>query len=511
MSYPDKNDVYKLPRIFQDTNKLQQSLKNKPESYWRSRGNTMALRLFREMSTRVPAYKDFLAKNRFDPTTVTSIRDFPKIPTINKDNYLRQYPKEALCWDGKFSECNWTVSTTSGSSGEPYYFPRTDFQTSQYALTAELYLRENFHIQEKKTLYIDAFAMGAWIGGLFTYEAIKKVADKGYSLSIITPGIHKQDVINAVMNLSQEFDQTIIGCYPPMMKDILVQGESQGINWSEYDLGLIFSAEGFGEEFRDHIHEIAGIKDIYTGSLNHFGTVDQGTLGHETPVTTFIRRNSHGNKDMFKLLFNDSRKQPTIVQYLPELFYFESENNKLICSSYSGLPLLRYDLKDSGGILKNAYIENVFKKSGRDFKDELKATGISNKRWNLPFVYVTEREDFSVKLAGGMIYPEEIRKALLHNSVSRKVTGKFTMEVINDKNMQPKLIIHVEQAYNLAEKKGLSAQIQKQVVAVLLENNSEYVSNYKYYGRKIWPKVILWAYDNPTYFSGKGKQKWVKK
>src|SRR6202034_2208750 len=113
------------------------------------------------------------------------------------DNYLRKYRREELCWDGQFSEGQWVISTTSGSTGEPFYFPRTNFQDEYYALTAELYLRENFQIHHHKTLYINAFAMGAWIGGLFTYEAIHRVAQRGYALSVINPGIYKAEVINS--------------------------------------------------------------------------------------------------------------------------------------------------------------------------------------------------------------------------------------------------------------------------------------------------------------------------
>lgn len=500
-----------LPKNIKNTPKLQASLKSRPESYWRRRGEKMALKLFREMAERVPAYKDFLKTQGFDPRRVKSIKDFDSIPPINKDNYLRKYRRDELCWDGKFSDNSWVMSTTSGSTGKPFYFPRTDLQSAYYALTAELYLRENFQIQNKTTLYIDAFAMGAWIGGLFTYDAVKRVAAKGYSLSIITPGIHKQEILNAVIELGSDFDQVLIGCYPPMMKDVLDLGVEQGIDWSSYNLGLIFSAEGFGEEFRDHVHATAGIEDIHRGSLNHYGTVDQGTHAHETPTTTFIRRYAHNNKDLFHEMFGPSRKQPTLVQYMPELFYFETQDGNLLCSSYSGLPLVRYDLKDRGGILSNESIEKSFKDAGHDLKSLLNKEKLTSNRWNLPFVYVTEREDFSVKLAGGMIYPEEIRRALLNEGVVRQVTGRFTLEVRTDKNLQPKLVIHVELKKNIATDSSLGRAIQKAAIEVLLRENSEYQSNYKYYGRKLWPKVILWPYEHPTHFNGKGKQGWVKK
>lgn len=485
-------------------------LKTKPESYWIKRGEIMALSLFHEMASRVPAYKDFLRLNEVNHKHVRTINDFKKLPIIDKDNYLRRYPLKDLCWDGKFSERQWVLSSTSGSTGEPFYFPRTYLQDKHYAVSAELYLRENFDIENKTTLYIDAFAMGSWIGGLFTYEAIHRVAAKGYSISIITPGTNKLEVVNDVKRLGHFFDQVIIGCYPPMMKDILDLGVEEGLDWSSFKIGLIFSAEGFGEQFREHVHRIAGIKDYFLGSLNHYGTVDQGTVGHETPTSIFIRKTAYENSKLFHELFGPNRKQPTLVQYLPEFFYFESLENKILCSSYSGLPLVRYDVKDSGSVLTNYQIEKAFNLVDKNFDNELHSLRLDEHRWNLPFVYITEREDFSIKLAGGMIYPEEIRKAMLLKEVVSKTTGKFTMEVVNNKKMQPKLIVNVELKKHILANKELTKTIQDSILEILLKENTEYTNNYKYYGRQLLPQVKLWEYEHKNYFAGRGKHSWVK-
>ena len=501
----------RLPRKLQNVTKLQQELKTRPEAYWNARGRKMALNLFHEAAERVPAYKDFLAKNKIDHKKIRTIKDFATVPPVDKDNYLRKYSRKDLCWDGKFAEKQWVISTTSGSTGEPFYFPRTDLQDEYYALTAELYLRENFDIQNKTTLYIDAFAMGAWIGGLFTYEAIKRVADKGYALSIITPGIHKKEIINIVSKVGHEFEQVIIGCYPPMMKDILDLGIEEGLEWSSYNLGLIFSAEGFGENFRDHVHEIGGVADIFRGSLNHFGTVDQGTLSHETPTAILIRRQAQTKSKLFRDLFGAGRKTPTLTQYIPELFYFESVQNRIICTSNSGFPLVRYDLKDSGGVLSNKKIESSFNRQNIKLSSLLDKYKINTNRWNLPYVYVTERDDFSVKLAGGMIYAEEIKKALSDKNIFNRITGRFTMEVVLSKKIQPKLVVHIELRKSPIEDKTLAKNIQNSIVKTLLDENSEFVSNYKYYGRKLYPRVVLWSYEHHLHFSGQGKQKWVKK
>src|SRR3989344_1158590 len=174
-----------LPEKYRNPIKLLSDLRRTPEVMWLRAGERRALQLFHTMARRVPAYRDFLRKAGVPALKIKTIGDFAEVPTIDKQNYLRQYPLQSLCWDGKFKNKRWVVSSTSGSTGEPFYFPREELQDQQQAATADLYLRTNFQIHKRSTLYIDAFPMGAWIGGEFTYEAVRLVAKRGkYPLSI---------------------------------------------------------------------------------------------------------------------------------------------------------------------------------------------------------------------------------------------------------------------------------------------------------------------------------------
>jgi phenylacetate-CoA ligase len=500
-----------LSKALKDPIKLQRNLHTKSEKYWIKHGERMVFDLFHQMTKQVPAYKDFLAKNDFNPKSVKSIDDFQKIPMINKDNYLRQYPREQLCWGGVFSDRDWVISTTSGSTGEPFYFPRTGLQDEYYAITAELYLRENFKIHQRSTLYIDAFAMGAWIGGLFTYEAVRRVAKRGYPLSIITPGVNKSEVINSVKQLGRDFDQVIIGCYPPILKDIIDLGRQEGLDWSSYNLGIIFSAEGFSEEFRDYIIKYGCLENKYTSTLNHYGTVDLGTMSHETPTTILVRRQAVNDRALFKSLFGDINKQPTLTQYIPEQFYFEEMEGRVICSSNSGLPLVRYDLKDRGGVISLEQLKHAYRYTDRDFENELSQEGIRDTLWNLPLVYIYERSDFSVTFSGAQIYPEEIRRALEVVSLENRTTGKFTMISGYDNQARNYLEINIELMSGVVATNELKKVITEQIVSHLLKENSEYRVLYDEYKSKLHPRIKLWPYQHSGYFHGKGKQEWVKK
>jgi phenylacetate-CoA ligase len=495
-----------------DAKRLLTQLPSEPEKHWLERGEAMALKLFHDMSQRVPAYRSFLKEEKVDSGKIKTIQDFKHVPPIDKDNYLRRYSRSDLCWDGELTKQHWVFSTTSGSTGQPYYFPRQSLQDQQYALTAELYLRTNFEIHKKSTLYIVAFPMGAWIGGLFTYEALKIIAERGnYRLSIITPGINKAEVIKAVQNLGQDFDQIIIGSYAPFLKDIIDDGIRVGLNWADYKLGFIFSAEGFSEVFRDYVIRKTGLQNVYKDTLNHYGTVDLGTMSHETPLAVLLRRLALEQPAVYQNLFTEAAKLPTLTQYLPELFYFEDEGGNLLCSANSGLPLVRYDLKDKGGVVYLDELKQKLSLHGINLDDECHRAGITDTLWNLPLVYVYERSDFSVSFYAFQVYPETIRKALLASSVEHQVTGKFTMLVDFDTSGRQFLEINVELSAGTLETEQLNQHLTELVVGMLLQENSEYRATHELYGAEVYPRIVFWPYEDANYFRPGTKQKWVKK
>ncbi len=487
-------------------------LKKRPVLYWEKRGESFALQYFHKISKSVPAYKKFLKSKKIDPKQIKTLSDFKKIPLIEKKSYLRGYPYEDLFINRKFADKHWVISSTSGSTGEPFYFPRAEEQDLQYALTAELYLITNFQINKKTTLYINGFAMGVWIGGLFTYQAIKHVVSEDkYKLSIINPGINKAEILKAFKKLGPYFDQIIIGGYPPFIKDLLDYGSENGISWKKQSIKFIFSAEGFSEDFRDYIVSKAGLKNPYLDTLNHYGTVDMGTNSYETPVSILLRRIALKNREFYKSLFGNTHKLPTLTQYIPEHFYFEEVGCGLICTARSGLPLVRYNLKDSGGVHTFDTIIEICKRHGIDLLAETKKAGIAETVWKIPFVYLYERSDMSVSFYGANIYPEAIRKVLEKNSFHKIFTGKCSLEIKHSKKQNQILTIHVELRSGISGNKEMENNLKEAIVEILIKENSEYRNNYEQLGKLAIPKILLWSHGNKNYFKLGGKQKWVRK
>lgn len=493
---------------------LLRELKEKDDSYWRERGEKTAWELFHEAAEHIPAYKDFLHKHGVDNSAVRSIDDFKILPITNKDNYLRAYPLEDLCLDGVLNKERWVIASTSGSTGEPFYFPRTRFQDEQFALTAELVFLDYFEIDKKSTLFIDCFALGVWIGGMFSYQAAKYIADSGkYAFSIITPGADKTETLKAIRSLAHRFDQIILGGYAPLVKDLIDDGRDAGIDWSRYDMKYFFAAEGFTEGYRDYIAKNGGARNIYTAMINHYGTADLGTMSHETPLSILARRFAVQNPDLYHEVFGETNRLPTLTQFIPELYFFEQVDGRLLCTSRGGLPLVRYDLKDRGNVYTTRQFFDIYRKHGIDLLAEAKKTGIDHTVWNLPWVYVAERTDFTINIYSVNVYPESIRKALEDPNLQKSLTGKFSMQVGYNEEQNQYFEIHLELRPTAQENDVIRESAYQSIIEWLNRENSEWRDFWANEGirRKIAPKIILWPYQDPKHFKPGGKQKWVKK
>jgi len=90
------------------------------------------LRLFHQVARDVPAYSRFLAEHAVDPESVSSFEDFTRLPLVTKANYHSQYSLADLCRGGRL-EANDFVAVSSGSTGQPTFWPR--FVTDEFAIT----------------------------------------------------------------------------------------------------------------------------------------------------------------------------------------------------------------------------------------------------------------------------------------------------------------------------------------------------------------------------------------
>ncbi len=355
------------------------------------------LALFHDVATHVPAYKAFLTEQGIDPATIQSLADFQNIRAIAKENYISRYPLADLCRNGQLSQCD-MIAASSGSTGKPTFWPRFFSDELQIATRFEQIFHDSFYADSKRTLAVICFTLGTWVGGMFTTNCCRYLASKDYPITVITPGNNKAEILRVVQELGSGFEQVVLLGYPPFLKDVIDTGIASGVQWQQYHIKLVMAGEVFSEEWRSLVAERIGASNPCYDFASLYGTADAGVLGNETPLSICIRRFLAQTPDAAKALFGESRL-PTLVQYDPISRFFEVQDNTLLFSGNNGIPLVRYNILDTGGIVSyDAMLEFLAQWGFDPLKDNniCVATQPTRGIRLLPFVYVFGRSNFTV-------------------------------------------------------------------------------------------------------------------
>ena len=464
-----------------------------------------ALKLFKESARKVPAYKSFLKKRGINPERVRSYQDFKKIPATDKDNYLKAHGFFKLFPESKIPDM---ISASSGSSGKPFYWPRGIEQEEVGGKLHERIFRDIFGVKKNESaLVIVCFSMGTWIAGTFTMSSARWLAKNGYKISVITPSIEKEDAVNILRDLAPLFGRVILAGYPPFLRDVIEEAKAQKVGISKLNLNLLFAGENFSEKYREIMHKISGVKDRFGGSASIYGTADAGAIGHETPVSVFIRKTASKNKKFAELIGLNSFV-PSIVQYDPKQVFFEMPDGEMLFTTRSGIPLIRYNIHDTGMIISHKEMEMFLKKAG--IFDQ--ARNLDFEKWKMPFIFLGSRSDVATTFYALNIYPENIKAGLENKDVYKFVSGKFIAYTrLFRSGRDQKLFIEVELARGVELSQNLITKIRQSIFDNLTKLNMEYRKLHRSIGVKALPVIILIQFGDPKFVVKKGKHKWSKK
>ena len=467
--------------------KLRQSQETDPQ--------TAVLELFESVATSVPAYGSFLRDRNIDPLEIKNFEQFQELPVVTKENYIKKHPLRELCYRGTLASCDF-VSVSSGSTGEPTFWSRSLADEYEIATRFEQIFFDSFRADAQQTLAVVCFSMGTWVGGVYTAGCCRHLAAKGYPISVVTPGNNQAEIFRVIESLAPLFEQVVLLGYPPFLKDTIEAGIERGINWQQHRVKLVMAGEVFGEEWRNIVAEKIGSKNPQYDFASLYGTADAGVLGNETPLSIKIRRFFADNPDLAADFFGQSRL-PTLVQYDPLSRFFETQGDRLLFSGNNGIPLIRYQIGDTGGIV--SYKEMLEYLNRYDFDPIVE---LQNKRKRgireLPFVFVFGRGDFVLSYYGANIYPENIQIGIQQPGIRSWVTGKFVMEIATDSQSNPCFKIAVELAPKITATEEMKNAIAFAIYTQLIRLNSEY-ANYVPQSHQL-PMVTLYECGNPEYF-----------
>jgi phenylacetate-CoA ligase len=480
------------------------------QQHLNSNSHTTILALFHDVAANVPAYQNFLTAQGIDPATIKTFEDFQKLPLLTKQNYLQCYTLAELCRNGELETCD-MIAVSSGSTGKPTFWGRSFADELQIATCFEQIFHDSFFADSKRTLAVICFTLGTWVGGMYTTNCCRYLSSKGYPITVITPGTNKEEIFRVVEELGTSFEQVVLLGYPPFLKDVIDSGITRGVKWQQYHIKLIMAGEVFSEEWRSLVGERLSSQNPCYDSASLYGTADAGVLGNETPLSICIRRFLAENADAAKALFRESRL-PTLVQYDPINRFFEVEDNTLFFSGDNGIPLIRYNILDNGGIITYDAMLQFLAEWGFNPLLELQqntthspARGIRP----LPFVYIFGRSNFTVSYFGANIYPENVTVGLEQPVIKEWVTGKFVLQVKEDEDKNRYLSVVVELAPTIESSEEKRQAITSSILSQLLRLNSEF-ANYVPQEYQT-PQVTLTPTGDPDYFPIGVKHRYTRK
>lgn len=456
---------------------------------------------FHEAVRDVPAYQRFLAGRGIDATKIRTLADFATLPVTSKAEYHKAFPLAELCRGGALERADF-VAVSSGSTGEPSFWPRFFGDELGTSARFEQVLSAGFGLGSRRTLGVVCFALGSWVGGLYTTFACRNLSAKGYPLTLVTPGNNRVEILRVVRALAPSFDDVVLFGYPPFLKDVIDAGRADGLDWSQRRVHLVTAGEVFSEEWRSLVLERLGAREPRRiASL--YGTADGGVLANETPLSVEIRRFLADHPGAARELFGESRL-PTLCQYDPYHRYFEAYGDELVFSGDGTLPLMRYRILDRGSVVPYSRMIDFLRDHGFSaVPSGAEATA------KLPFVSVFGRSGFALSFYGANVYPENVSVGLEQPEIAGAVTGKFVMELRETTSERDgELSVTVELAAGVEASAELAERVARSVRTELERLNSEF-ANYAPPERRT-PRITLLPLGDTAYFPPNVKHRYTR-
>ncbi len=469
-------------------------------------GQDKSLEAFQTASKSVPAYKDFLKKNKVKPENIKSYSDFQQVPLTNKENYLSKYPLKDRLLGGNYVG-KASITSSSGSSGKPFYWPRMPIQDFGAAKGFDSFLVNSFDIDKKSTLHINCSGMGVWTAGDYVAMLDRYLSYKYPNNSSISPGIDLDNTTQLIKDVGPDFDQVIVYGYPPFIKDLVDNLPAKIFSGTSFK--LVLYGETFTESLRDYLLKKVKSTNDQRTVVSILGTSEAGIVGIEEPNSVLVRQTAESDKTLSKKLFNTDIV-PCLVQFNPMSKMVEIVGSQIVMTFLAGLPLIRYDTKDAGGIITAEEIETLFSKtSKKSYAKTLDKENIPNTK--LPFLYVSGRSDFAATIYGVSIVPEMIKDSIAKDDLAELLSGKFVMQTKYDQNSDQYLEIIAEIKKDKSVNDIKTINIDQKIAKNLQTVCSEYGKLFDAMGDRVIPHVICKNYGDQEYFSSKNKHKYLIK
>ncbi|ORY33295.1 hypothetical protein BCR33DRAFT_791513 [Rhizoclosmatium globosum] len=431
-------------------------------------------------------------KNRFpvlierarETSIYANVTDFESAPFKGKKDF--DLSLSARCVRGEL-DCLEVIHVSSGSGGVPTFWGRNVAEELAVAVRFEHIFRDAFNAHELSTLVVVALPMGSW--SILSLIQTDISLQKGYKISVISPGNNIPELLRVITSLSPSFHQTVIAGYPPFVKTLIDQG-SPSTSLGQLSPPLHLRRRSI---LRRMAHPRRNPRWNPNPSQKHGLHLRNSRLRRPSQRNSpnrhhpqFPRVSSRPDENLF-----GKDRIPSFMQYDPLNRYFERHptDGSLVVTTMPppprgdmAMPLVRYCIGDDGN-------------------EDSKAS----------FVWVFGRAFWTVSMYGANVYVENIMVGLEQPDVCHLVTGKFVLGLNEDPD-DLRLLLRVELAIGVdaGDSDGAVGQkIAASVTKELKRLNSEF-ANYVP-EEKHAPIVHLYNAGDATYFPVGVKHSYIKK
>jgi phenylacetate-CoA ligase len=453
-----------------------------PPAYlsWASR--VKARKAYYRALRRVPAYRQFI-----------HTQGSPLIPETDKETYIKAYETGARCVDGSFFHGRTMIDESSGSTGTPYNWVRSETERHESHTFVSYFA--TYCYGRERWITINAFSMGAWATGINMGISLQKngiVKNTG-------PDIAK--ILHTLRFFGPEYTYLITG-YPPFLKHLIDVADEEGFPFEKYRLYGLAGGEGMSEGLRDYL--LRRFAKVYSG----YGATDlEIGIAGETPVSIAIRRLARERADVKLALFGSDSRLPMVFQYNPVMHHIEvNENDEVVFTiSRSSLlsPRIRYNVHDLGGVLTSDEMAERLAAVGVDIEQLRRDSGDGNVR--LPFLWIFGRRDHTISVMGANIYPEDIEQCLYYDTALAEMTHSFCLSLAESPNgdVRPRFLFEISREPD-AE---LSRRFSASILSRLVELNADFREAWREYPETLVPEIQLYRLGDGPFASDAGRIK----
>jgi phenylacetate-coenzyme A ligase PaaK-like adenylate-forming protein len=453
-----------------------------PPAYLTWASSVRARRAYYRALRYVPAYQAFIAG-----------AGNGAVPETDKDTYVRPFPTEARCVGGSFFHHRTTIDESSGSTGTPYNWVRSEEERRQSHMFVSYFA--TYVYGREPWITINGFSMGAWATGI----------NMGISLQgngiVKNTGPDIAKILHTLRFFGPSFTYLITG-YPPFLKHLIDVGEAEGFPFDQYRLFALAGGEGMAEGLRDYLLRRFAV--VYSG----YGATDlEIGMAGETPVSVAIRRLARDRDDVRHALFGGDSRLPMLFQYNPMMHHVEVNDDREIVVTISRASLLspriRYNVHDCGGVLTSDEMAARLATLGIDLDELRRETGDGGMR--LPFLWIHGRRDYTISIMGANIYPEDIEQCLYADVGLAHLTRSFALSVAEepDGSVRPRFLFEVDAEPDAA----LAQRFAESIVPKLIALNADVREAWREYPETLAPRIELYRAGEGPFAADKGKIK----